>query len=68
MLSLARTIETLGGETETFQQKVKDTEGELETLTQRLAQQEATYQGYIDKGASPAARIYGESCSEYREH
>ena len=56
MLSLARTIETLGGETETFQQKVKDTEGELETLTQRLAQQEATYQGYIDKGASPAAR------------
>ena len=52
MLSLASTIETLGGETKTFQQKVKDTEGELETLTQRLAQQEATYQGYIDKGAS----------------
>ena len=56
MLSLARTIETLGGETETFQQKVKNTEGELETLTQRLEQQTALYDKYIEDGASPAAR------------
>ena len=55
MLSLARTIETLGGETETFQQKVKDTEGELETLTQRLAQQTAAYDKYIEDGAVPAS-------------
>ena len=53
MLSLARTIETLGGETETFQQRVKDTEGALEALTQKLAQQEAAYQGYISQGSSP---------------
>ena len=53
MLSLARTIETLGGETETFQQRVKDTEGALEALTQKLAQQEAAYQDYISQGSSP---------------
>ena len=55
MLSLARTIETLGGETETYQQRVKDTQGELETLTQRLEQQTALYDKYIEDGASPAA-------------